>query len=96
MGLIILPQALKLVIPGIVNTFISLFKDTTLVTIIGLFDMLGMIQSALSIPTGSVMRSRALPLPHHLLGILLRDVALQHGAGEKVAQQGTSGELSAT
>lgn len=46
MGLIILPQALKLVIPGIVNTFIALFKDTTLVLIIGLFDLLAMIQSA--------------------------------------------------
>ena len=31
MGFIIMPQALKLVIPGIVNTFIGLFKDTTLV-----------------------------------------------------------------
>jgi general L-amino acid transport system permease protein len=48
MGLIILPQALKLVIPGIVNTFIALFKDTTLVLIIGLFDMLAMIQNALA------------------------------------------------
>jgi general L-amino acid transport system permease protein len=45
MGLIILPQALKLVIPGIVNTFIALFKDTTLVLIIGLFDLLAMIQA---------------------------------------------------
>jgi len=44
MGLIIMPQALKLVIPGIVNTFIGLFKDTTLVLIIGLFDILGMVQ----------------------------------------------------
>ncbi len=43
--LIILPQALKIVIPGIVNTFIGLFKDTTLVLIIGLFDLLGTIQS---------------------------------------------------
>lgn len=43
--LIILPQALKIVIPGIVNTFIGLFKDTTLVLIIGLFDLLGSIQS---------------------------------------------------
>ncbi|MCP5304603.1 MAG: amino acid ABC transporter permease [Chromatiaceae bacterium] len=50
MGLIILPQALKLVIPGIVNTFIALFKDTTLVLIIGLLDMLAMIQSALADP----------------------------------------------
>ena len=41
MGLIVLPQALKLVIPGIVNSFIALFKDTSLVLIIGLFDLLG-------------------------------------------------------
>jgi general L-amino acid transport system permease protein len=46
MGLIILPQALKLVIPGIVNTFIALFKDTTLVLIIGLFDLLAIVQAA--------------------------------------------------
>jgi general L-amino acid transport system permease protein len=46
MGLIVLPQALKMVIPGIVNTFIGLFKDTTLVLIIGLFDFLGMVQLA--------------------------------------------------
>ena len=39
--LIILPQALKISIPGIVNTFIGLYKDTTLVLIIGLFDFLG-------------------------------------------------------
>ncbi len=44
--LVILPQALKLVIPGIVNTFIALFKDTSLVLIIGLFDLLGSIQAA--------------------------------------------------
>ena len=44
MRLIILPQALKLVIPGIVNTFIGLFKDTTLVLIVGLFDLLGIVQ----------------------------------------------------
>jgi general L-amino acid transport system permease protein len=48
MGLIILPQALKLVIPGIVNTFIALFKDTTLVLIIGLFDLLAIINLALT------------------------------------------------
>ncbi|NIW04275.1 MAG: ABC transporter permease subunit [Gammaproteobacteria bacterium] len=46
MGLVVLPQALKMVIPGIVNTFIGLFKDTTLVLIIGLFDFLGMAQLA--------------------------------------------------
>ncbi len=42
--LIILPQAIKLVIPGIVNTFIGLFKDTSLVSIIGMFDLLGIVQ----------------------------------------------------
>ena len=44
MALIILPQALKLVIPGIVNSFVGLFKDTSLVLIIGLFDVLGIVQ----------------------------------------------------
>jgi len=50
MGLIILPQALKLVIPGIVNTFIALFKDTSLVLIIGLFDLLAIIRAGLTDP----------------------------------------------
>ncbi len=40
MLLIILPQALKHVIPGIVNSFIALFKDTSLVAIVGIFDLL--------------------------------------------------------
>ncbi|KAB2851283.1 MAG: amino acid ABC transporter permease [Hyphomicrobiaceae bacterium] len=44
MGMIVLPQALKLVIPGIVNSVIGLFKDTSLVLIIGLFDLLGIVQ----------------------------------------------------
>jgi len=39
---IVLPQALRIVIPGIVNSFIALFKDTSLVAIIGLFDLLNM------------------------------------------------------
>jgi len=43
--LIIMPQALKISIPGIVSTFIGLFKDTTLVSIIGLFDPLGLARS---------------------------------------------------
>ena len=41
MRLIVLPQALKISIPGIVSTFIGLFKDTTLVSIIGMLDPLG-------------------------------------------------------
>jgi general L-amino acid transport system permease protein len=43
MGLVILPQALKISIPNIVGSFIALFKDTTLVLIIGLFDILAMV-----------------------------------------------------
>ena len=43
MRLIIMPQALKISIPGIVGTFIGLFKDTTLVSIIGLLDPVGLI-----------------------------------------------------
>ncbi|WP_137699529.1 amino acid ABC transporter permease [Marimonas lutisalis] len=43
--LIIMPQALKISIPGIVSTFIGLFKDTTLVSIIGLLDPLGLSNS---------------------------------------------------
>lgn len=50
MGLVILPQALRKVIPGIVNTFIGLFKDSSLVLIIGMFDLLGMVQAASTDP----------------------------------------------
>ena len=48
MGLIVLPQALKVVIPPMVNTFIGFFKDTSLVIIIGLFDLLGAVRLASS------------------------------------------------
>jgi general L-amino acid transport system permease protein len=44
MAFVILPQALKLVFPGIIGSFIGLFKDTSLVLIIGLFDLLGIVQ----------------------------------------------------
>jgi general L-amino acid transport system permease protein len=43
---IILPQALKMVIPGIVNSFISLFKDTSLVAIVGIFDLLKTVEAS--------------------------------------------------
>jgi general L-amino acid transport system permease protein len=46
MYLIILPQALRIVIPGIVNNFISLFKDTTLVAIVGIFDLIRTIEAS--------------------------------------------------
>jgi general L-amino acid transport system permease protein len=46
MRLIILPQALKVTIPNIVNNYIGLFKDTTLVVVVGLFDFLKTIEAA--------------------------------------------------
>ena len=50
MGLVVLPQALKYSIPSIVNTIISLVKDTTLLLLIGIFELLGMVQAAASDP----------------------------------------------
>jgi general L-amino acid transport system permease protein len=50
MRLVVLPQALRLVIPAIVNTFIGLFKDTSLVYIIGLFDLLGTVRQTFADP----------------------------------------------
>jgi general L-amino acid transport system permease protein len=47
---VVLPQALRYVMPGIVNNVVDLFKDTTLVTIIGLFDILGAVNQAIKDP----------------------------------------------
>ncbi len=44
---IVLPQALRIVVPSIVNTFIGAFKDTSLVTIVSLYDLTGAVQLAL-------------------------------------------------
>ena len=48
--LVILPQALKLVIPGIANTFLALVKDTPLILVVGLLELVGMIDMAKSNP----------------------------------------------
>jgi general L-amino acid transport system permease protein len=50
MGVVVLPQALRLVIPGMVNSFISLFKDTSLVLIVAIFDLLGQLRAAFADP----------------------------------------------
>ncbi|CAA7611547.1 amino-acid transporter subunit; membrane component of ABC superfamily [Magnetospirillum sp. LM-5] len=50
MRMVVLPQALRLVIPPIVNQFISCFKDTSLVTIVGLYDLLAATKAALADP----------------------------------------------
>jgi general L-amino acid transport system permease protein len=52
-SLIVLPQALRHVIPGIVNSFIGLFKDTSLVSIVALFDLLGSLRAAFADPNWS-------------------------------------------
>lgn len=48
MRFIVLPQALRIAIPALVNSFISFFKDTSLVVIIGLFDLMGATKAALT------------------------------------------------
>ena len=50
LGLIVLPQALKISIPSIVGQFISLFQDTTLLSIVGLVELLGISRSILANP----------------------------------------------
>jgi general L-amino acid transport system permease protein len=49
-ALIVLPQALRHVIPGLVGSFISLFKDTSLVSIVALFDLLGSLRASFADP----------------------------------------------
>jgi general L-amino acid transport system permease protein len=48
--LIVLPQALRHVIPGLVNSFIALFKDTSLVSIVAIFDLLGSLRASFADP----------------------------------------------
>jgi general L-amino acid transport system permease protein len=50
MALVVMPQALRHVIPGLVNSFIALFKDTSLVSIVALFDLLGQLRASFADP----------------------------------------------
>jgi general L-amino acid transport system permease protein len=52
-ALVVMPQALRHVIPNLVNSFISLFKDTSLVSIVALFDLLGSLRGSFSDPNWS-------------------------------------------
>jgi general L-amino acid transport system permease protein len=52
-ALVVMPQALRHVIPGLVNSFIGLFKDTSLVSIVALFDLLGSLRASFSDPVWS-------------------------------------------
>jgi general L-amino acid transport system permease protein len=49
-GVVVMPQALRHVIPGLVNSFIALFKDTTLVQIVAIFDLLGQLRASFADP----------------------------------------------
>jgi general L-amino acid transport system permease protein len=49
-GLVVLPQALRVSVPAIVNIFIGLFKDTTLVLTVAIFDLLGQLRAAFADP----------------------------------------------
>ena len=78
-ALIVMPQALRHVIPNLVNSFISLFKDTSLVSIVALFDLLGQLRASFSDPrvVDAVDAVHRLCLyRHHLFRVLLWNVAL--------------------
>jgi general L-amino acid transport system permease protein len=57
--MIVLPQALRIALPAMTNEFIALFKNTTLVLIVSLFDLLGIAQAALADPAWVGMNMEA-------------------------------------
>lgn len=59
MGLVVLPQALRVAIPGLANETIALVKNTTLVLIVSLFGLLGIVQAALADPKWIGLTSEA-------------------------------------
>ena len=76
MRLIILPQAITIVIPGIVNTFIGLFKDTSLVYIISIFELLYTVRNSFSDPTWATSTDAGLRPRLRRGGVL--DLLLRH------------------
>src|SRR5881398_190496 len=85
--LIVLPQALAMVIPPLVNNFIGAFKNTSLVIIIGLFDLLGTANAALTDPNWQGFATEA---------YVLTDINLEVRKGEKVVICGPSGSGKST
>ena len=61
MAYVMLPQALRMAIPGIVNEFIAILKETSLVSIIGTFDLLGIANLTSGTPSGRPNPSRLIP-----------------------------------
>ena len=75
---IILPQALRTVIPAIVGQFIALFKDTSLVSIVGLIDLLGVAKSVIAQPAWLGLQAEVYLFAAFIYFVfLLRDVLCQ-------------------
>ena len=94
MRLIILPQALKITIPNIVNTYIGLFKDTTLVFIVGIFDFLTTVEVGAhrsELGDAGDQRHRLCLRRDLLFRLLLRHVALR-AASKRGSRRATGDE----
>ena len=90
MYLIVLPQALKITIPNIVNTYIGLFKDTTLVVIVGIFDFLRTVEVVAhrsEMGGADHERDRLRVRGGVLFHLLLRHVALRQEHGSAAWQE---------
>ena len=109
MRLIILPQALKISIPGIVNVAVGLFKDTTLVSVISMFDLVGMIRFEPITIKGALIMSEAQHQVSDEIAIsiqnmnkwfgtfhVLRDINLDVQRGERIVICGPSGSGKST